>query len=168
LRGWPLIAYALEAATATGLEVAVMAKRHTSLPHLEARVVHEPDEPSHPLCGILAALRTASGPVVALGCDMPFVTPALLSRLAGSPEPLTLPRTHGQLHPLVARYTPELAPALEASMMRGEPLQRAVRSLEPQVLDWEELAKLGDPDRLLFNVNTPSDVEQAERLLAKA
>jgi molybdopterin-guanine dinucleotide biosynthesis protein A len=68
----------------------------------------------------------------------------------------------------VARYTPELAPALEASMMRGEPLQRAVRSLEPQVLDWEELAKLGDPDRLLFNVNTPSDVEQAERLLAKA
>lgn len=167
LCGRPLIAYGLEAARSTGLEVAVVAKRRTVLPVLDARIVYEADEPQHPICGILAALRATGGPVVALASDMPFVTPALLSRLATAPERLALPRLDGELHPHVARYAPELAPWLEGSMARDEPLQRAVRALQPRLVDERELSHLGDPGRLLFNINTPADLERARRLLAE-
>jgi GTP:adenosylcobinamide-phosphate guanylyltransferase len=40
-----------------------------------------------------------------------------------------------------------------------------VASLDPYVLEEEELAAFGDPERLLFNVNTPADLARAEELV---
>ena len=55
--GTPLIeGPPLRAMLAAGLDAVVLAKPGTELPPLEAAVWTEPEEPSHPLTGIVAAV----------------------------------------------------------------------------------------------------------------
>ena len=176
LAGRPLISYPLGALAGAGLGAFVVAKPGSDLrgrpllPMARQRttafeaveVVVEPEEPTHPLAGIVAALRHAAAPLVVIGCDFPFVPPALLRALADAPEPLVVPAPGGELQPLVARWTPALLPALEAALDREEPLRRTVAALSPRLLDDAEFAPFGDPARVFFNVNTPTDLRAAE------
>lgn len=169
LAGRPLIERPLAAArsVAEDVEIVVVAKPETALPPLGARVLLEPQRPAHPLRGIVTALREAGErPVVVLACDMPFVAPELLATLASLPEPLAMPSAGGRLHPLLARYERSLLLELEPSLGDGRPLQETVAALGPRELGEEELARFGDPQRLLFNVNTPADLELAGRMIA--
>ncbi len=126
-------------------------------------VVTEPEEPRHPLAGIVAALRHAGEPLVVVGCDFPFAPPALLRALADAPEPLVVPAPGGGPQPLMARWAPELLPRVEAALAREEPLRRTVAGLSPRLLGDAELARFGDPARAFFNVNTPEDLRAAEQ-----
>ncbi|MFL5897901.1 MAG: molybdenum cofactor guanylyltransferase [Solirubrobacterales bacterium] len=188
LGGRALISYPLAAIEAAGLEAVVCAKPGQELPPLlgssvgpgsteepsnEVPVLEEPARPRHPLCGVVAALRVgegAEGPraptaVVAIACDMPFVSPDLVAHLAAAEDPLVVPSVGGRLHPLLGRYEPCLLPRLETALEREEPLTRTVESLDPRLLTEDDLSRFGDPRRLLFNVNDPDDVRQAEALL---
>ena len=167
LAGRPLIERPLRALDAAGLETVVVAKPGSELPALEAPVWEEPDDPVHPLCGVLRALEGAGArPVLAVACDMPFLVPALLRRLAEAEARLVVPEAGGRMHPLLARYSPELAGPLRAALRRRAALHEAVRALRPQVLGEDALRRFGDPERLLFNVNDRADLARAERLLA--
>ncbi|MGN6217642.1 MAG: molybdenum cofactor guanylyltransferase [Solirubrobacterales bacterium] len=182
LGGRPLCSYPLAAVEAAGLDPVLCVKAgeepppsrgsfvrlyRTKEPRNGVAVLEEPDEPRHPLCGIVAALWAGEGrPVVAVACDLPFVAPALLECLAAAPEPLVVPAVEGHPQPLLARYEASLLPALEAALEREEPLTRTVESLRPRLLGEDELARFGDPRRLLFNVNDRADLRQAESLLA--
>ena len=183
LAGRPLIAYPLAALAAAGLGAIVVAKRTSVLPaslaevvaesgeptHLPPlEVVTEPDRPTHPLAGIVAALRHADRPLVVLGCDFPFVPPALLRELADAPEPLVVPAPGGEPQPLVARWSPDLLPRLEAALAREEPLRRTVAGLAPRLLDEAELARFGEPERIFFNVNSDADRRAAERAISSS
>jgi molybdenum cofactor guanylyltransferase len=163
LAGRPLIDYPLAAIAAAGLEAVVCAKPGEELPP-SVPVLEEPVEPRHPLCGIVAALRLGR-PVVAVACDLPFVVPGLIELLAGAGEPLVVPTLEGRPQPLPARYEPGLLVQLEAALAREEPLARTVEALGPRLLAEDELARFGDPARLLFNVNDPDDLRRAEELL---
>jgi molybdopterin-guanine dinucleotide biosynthesis protein A len=166
LGGRPLASYPLDAMAAAGLEAVVCAKPGEELPALAAPVLVEPAEPRHPLCGVLAALEAGKGrAVVVAACDLPFVPPPLLAFLAGAREPLVVPAVGGRLHPLLARYDPALLPDLEAALEREEPLTRTVERLRPRLLAEDELARFGDPGRILFNVNDRDDLRRAEALL---
>ncbi len=165
LGGRPLIEYPLAALAAAGIEAVVVAKRGSELPPLEAPVWIEPAEPRHPLSGILAALRGSGRPVLAVGCDMPFLSPELLSWLAVLPGRLVVPSAGGRLQPLLARYDPSLTPALARALARREPLRRALAELDRRAVSDEEVARFGPPQRLLFNVNSPEDLVVAERML---
>jgi molybdopterin-guanine dinucleotide biosynthesis protein A len=81
LAGKPLISYPVAAAKAAGLDVVVVAKRSTNLPRLTTQLLLEPDEPTHPLLGIITALERYPA-IIALPCDMPFVEPTALTALA--------------------------------------------------------------------------------------
>jgi molybdopterin-guanine dinucleotide biosynthesis protein A len=169
LGGWPLIAYPLEASAAAGLETMVVAKPGEELPALEVPVLEEPAEPRHPLVGIVAALRAGEGrPVVVVACDLPFVSAGLIRLLADTAERLVVPTLDGRLQPLLGRYEPNLLTDLEAALEREEPLTRTVESLNPHLLGEDELARFGDPRRLLFNVNDRDDLREAEALLSQA
>jgi molybdopterin-guanine dinucleotide biosynthesis protein A len=164
LGGRPLISYPLAAIAAAGLDAVVLTKPGEGLPALDVPVLVEPAEPRHPLCGIVAALRMGR-PIVAVACDLPFVAPGLIELLAEAREPLVVPTLGGRPQPLLARYEPGLLPQLEAALEREEPLTRTVESLGPRLLAEDELARFGDPRRLLFNVNDPDDLREAEALL---
>ena len=169
LAGRPLISYPLAAVERAGLEPLVVAKRDSDLPPLGCTVLREPDLPRHPLCGIVAALVHAGPrPLVAIGCDMPFATAALLAWLASIPEPLAVPVVGGEPQPLLARYDGSLLPALEAALAREEPLRRTIESLRPMAIPEADLARFGEPRRLCLNVNTRAEAERAERLLDPA
>lgn len=128
-------------------------------------VLLEPAEPTHPLAGIVAALRQTGRPLVVIGCDFPFVPPALLRALADAPEPLVVPAPGGEPQPLVARWSPALLPALEEALAREEPLRYTVAALSPRLLADADLAPFGDLARVFFNVNTPADLDAASQLL---
>lgn len=163
LGGSPLASYPLAAIEAAGLEAVVVMKPGEEPPPA-VRVLEEPAEPRHPLCGIVAALRLGR-PIVAVACDLPFVAPGLIEMLAAAPEPLVVPTLDSRPQPLLARYEPTLLPQLEAALEREEPLTRTVAALGPRLVAEDDLARFGDPQRLFFNVNDPDDLEQAEALL---
>lgn len=166
LAGRPLVEHVLGAVEAAGLEPVVVAKRDSSLPALSCRTLREPPVPVHPACGIVAALRESDGRgIVVVGCDMPFVSADLLAWLAATAEPLVLPELEGGLEPFPGRYDAALLPALEAALAAGEPLRRALARLSPRRVSAAELARFGPPERLVFNVNTPTDLARAAAML---
>jgi molybdopterin-guanine dinucleotide biosynthesis protein A len=169
LAGRPLISYPLQAGREAGLETFVVAKRDTSLPSLEQQIVSEPDEPAHPLRGMLSGLdfATARSPapaVLFVGCDMPFLTADLLRSLAAL-DGAVLAEVGGRLQPLPARCEPrhraELSRALDARLS----LRAALGALAPRVLAAAELSRFGVPERLFASVNTRSELAAAERAL---
>ena len=169
LAGKPLISYPIAAIAAAGMEPVVVAKPDSELPPLSCRTVREPEAARHPLAGIVAALRHAADrPLIAVACDMPFLAPALLAHLAAAAEPLALPEMDDELHPFPGRYEASLLPSLEEALAAGEPLRRSLGRLEPRRLGATELGRFGSPERLLFNVNTPADLERARRLLPRS
>jgi molybdopterin-guanine dinucleotide biosynthesis protein A len=170
LGGRPLIEYPLGALREAGFETVVVAKRETELPPLDVAVWLEPDEPSHPLLGVTTALARAGRPLLVCGCDLPFVTAALARRLAETPrqsarERIVVPSTGSRLHPLFGRYDPAFLDELSVALAACRSMREAITALDPLLLEAEELARFGDPARLLFNVNTPEDLSRAEQLL---
>ena len=175
LCGKALIEYPLAAARAAAAlsgshgsrshQVVVVAKSETPLPELGVRLVEEPSGQFHPLLGIVTALREADGPVVVVGCDMPFVNGQLLAWIASLPDTVAVPRVSGRLHPLLARYGPELLEPLERALVAEVSLHERVAAHAPREIRELELKRFGDPRRLLFNVNTPSDLRAAEKVL---
>jgi molybdopterin-guanine dinucleotide biosynthesis protein A len=172
LGGRPLIAHVLAAAREAAIEAVVVAKPGAELPILGEHVIEEPDEPRHPLCGILAALDYASErapdcAVVALACDMPFVPSALLRRLAALDGPVVL-ELDGAMQPLPARCTQAQRPELREALAHERSLRSALAAGSPRILGEGDLAEFGDPARLLFGVNSREDLASAEALLAES
>lgn len=166
LGGRPLIDYPLAALAAAGVEAVVVAKSPSDLPPLEVSVWIEPSEPTHPLSGILTAIRRSRRRVLAVGCDMPFLSWGLLSWLTHLPGRLVVAGAGGRLQPLLACYDPSLEPTLAQALARGDPLHRALADLDRRLVTEDEIARFGPPRRLLFNVNTPEELSLAERMLS--
>jgi molybdopterin-guanine dinucleotide biosynthesis protein A len=152
LGGRPLIAWPLAAAAEAGLEAVVVAKPGSELPPLDVPVWEEPEAPAHPLTGLVAALERAGGPIVALACDMPFVTAALISRLAAA-QGVVAPR--GEAFP--ARYEPSALALLRAGLER----EAAVR----EVLAALGAATFAAPEEALVGINDPEALARAEAAL---
>ena len=164
LAGRPLISYPLSAAEAAGLDPFVIAKPQSPLPELDFEVVHEPERPSHPLAGALAALRAVKNPVVLLGCDMPFLTGELLAWL-GDQEPPAVAVVDGRLQPLLGIYGQSAEPSFTEALAAEAPFREAVDRLGPRRLGDDELRRFGHPARLAFSVDSPDDLALASRLL---
>jgi molybdopterin-guanine dinucleotide biosynthesis protein A len=158
LAGRPMIAHPIAAARAAGLEPFVVVKRASPLPDIDCPLVAEPDDPRHPLVGIVAALGHTGAPVVAIACDTPLVPPGLLGALAAVRAPFAMP-THPRPQPLVARYSPALLPRLRAALARGDSLTSTAADLGGVRLGEEALREFGDPDDYFANVNEPADAD---------
>ncbi len=151
LGGRPLIQRPLDAARAAGLDAVVVAKRGTVLPDVATWI--EPDEPTHPLLGLVTALEHG-GPIVAVACDQPWVTPQLLRALADHDRPAIAV----EREPFPGRYEPSQLPTLRAALAEEASLRRTLAQLAPVVL--------GAPPGLVASVNTPEDLAAAEQELA--
>ena len=164
LAGRPLVGYALEAFSGAGLRPAIAAKAETHLPELDAdvEVWRDSADVAHPLAGVVEAVRRVEdGAVVVCPCDLPFVPADLLGWLASLDEPLAVVASQ----PLLGRYAGGLAPALGEALAVGRSVQATVAALGARMIRNEEVARFGDPELLLANVNTRADLELAERLI---
>ena len=168
LAGRPMVSRVVSTVGSAGLEPVVVAKPDSPLPPLDCRVLSEPSEPRHPLTGIVTALRASAGRgVVAIACDMPLVPSRLLRSLAERDAPTVVCERDGRLEPLLGRYSPASLAALDEALERGAAVRDAVAALDPEVVGEEEIARFGDPELILFNVNSPDDLRIAERLLGR-
>ncbi len=159
LAGQPLILRPVAAMRAVLTDVAVVAKPDTALPDLAGIPVwSEPAEPSHPLVGIVHALRLAGGrAVLVCAADLPFVTPATLRALAAADAGgarAVIAAVDGVTQPLLGRYEPGCMAQLETAIEGRVAMRAVVAALgaRPFELDAREL----------FNVNTPEDLRRAE------
>jgi molybdopterin-guanine dinucleotide biosynthesis protein A len=158
--GRPLFAYPAAALAEVCERVAVVCKRDTVLPVLaEVERWDEPDEPRHPLVGIVHALVTADAPVLVCAADMPFVTAdACRTLLSGAGASVAVVATaEGVLQPTFGLYAPAALEALRAGLEQEAPLTRTVEALEP--------ARVALPAALVRSVNTPEDLAEAEAML---
>jgi molybdopterin-guanine dinucleotide biosynthesis protein A len=160
----PLISYPLEAMWRALGNVTIVAKADTELPSVPGAAVWvEPQEPRHPLTGIVHAISLADGrPVVVCASDMPLVTAELIGRIARADPrgaPAVLASCEGELQPLLGCYQRSaLAPLTAAAHDSGIRLREAVAALNPARYEVE------DPD-LLFNVNSPDELLQAAAMI---
>jgi molybdopterin-guanine dinucleotide biosynthesis protein A len=119
------------------------------------------------LGGIYTAIvRSPCDRTLVAACHMPFVSAALLRRLAAEHADVVIPRTVRGYEPLCAIYTRACAPDIRARLDRGDlrapalPTGLRVAELGPEIL------LMDDPDGLLFsNVNTPHDYERAKGVI---
>lgn len=141
-----------------------MAKRDTALPPLGSSVTVwvEPDEPRHPLCGIVHALRLAAGrPVLVVATDMPLLAEATLREITGTSldgAKAVVPIVDGRLQPLCALYTR----AALAGLADFDPAVRTADAV--RALGVVELAT--EHPESFFNVNGPEDIVMASALRA--
>jgi molybdenum cofactor guanylyltransferase len=158
LAGRPLISYPLRAAQEAGLEAVVVAKSTTKLPLLDVPLLREPDEPTHPLLGIITALELYPA-IIAIPCDMPLVEPRALVALAEMDEDIA---TLWPAQPFPSLYRrlvlPQLRQALEANQsMRAT---QAQSSLAPAAVSSTDSATQ-------ISVNTSADLACAEALMSQ-
>jgi molybdopterin-guanine dinucleotide biosynthesis protein A len=125
-----------------------------------------------PLAGVLGALRAMRHQhCLVVGCDMPFVTPAVVAALAREPRDyrvLAYPGP-GDLEPLLAVYSRDceqvLTEMLEAGALRA---RDALHRLGARGLA-SEVVRLVDPQGLAaVNVNSPHEVAIARRAFRSA
>ena len=115
------------------------------------------------LGGIYTAVVEAPAPVVCVAWDMPFVSEALLRRLAGGllEHDAYLPQSDGRrgVEPLCAAYGPACREAIAHSLDQGDLRAIAFHArIGVGILPLSEVGRFGDPELLFFNVNTADDL----------
>lgn len=152
LDGRPLAAHVATVLGEVCDRVAIVCKPDTALPELPGiERWNEPEEPRHPLTGIVHALEHADGPVLVCATDMPWVTAdacrSLLDAAPGSPAAVAV--ADGETCPVFAVYAPEALGTLRAAA-QDAPLRETVEALEP--------ARVALPPALVRSVNAPGDL----------
>lgn len=171
LAGKPLIEHVLARVHGLGDELLITTNRGADFAYLGLRTVSDPQPAAGTLAGIHTALHAARGDrVLVLACDMPLVNRALLDHLVSlaADADVVIPYHNGWFEPLHAVYARQsCSRAIASAIAAGE---RRIISFFPQVhvLRVEEATlQQYDPQGLsFFNINTPTDLARAERLLA--
>lgn len=122
-----------------------------------------------PLAGIEAGLAAAKYDHVFVAAgDMPFLPQGLveylLERLDRGNFVAVIPHHAGRSHPLCGAYARAVLPRVRDALDGGA---RAVHEFLEEAGGVEyvggELLRIGDPDLMLMNVNSPRDLERARR-----
>jgi molybdopterin-guanine dinucleotide biosynthesis protein A len=130
------------------------------------------------LGGILTGLQWARedghAGILAVACDMPFLSPPLLAALLdiasageGRPPDVVLPegRNRRGVEPLCAWYGTRCIEAIEARLDAGDRRMIAFHDdVRVERVPLDRVRRFGDPDTLFLNVNTPADRDRAEAL----
>lgn len=137
----------------------VFAVQRAGAEHLRIPTIFEdPHAQDGAVFGIVAALRHAREACFVLAVDYPLVTTDVLRALrdrAGVAE------WNGRPQPLCAVWTPDFLPRLEARIAAGA-LDLHTLGRQDMIPETELRTRFGGEP--LMNVNTPAELEEAERL----
>ncbi len=169
--GVPMIVRVGNALGGIVADLVVVADDHRRAGGLPARIARDAVVDAGPVAGLAAGLRAAEHELcVVVACDLPFLQPRLLRYLvdlaASDGADATVPRSGGRPQPLHAVYRRSCLPAVEDALDRSALQMSALldrlhtRYVEPEA--WMPFDPLGIS---LRNVNTPQELEEAERTL---
>lgn len=127
-----------------------------------------------PLAGVLAGMEWAANAgarhIVTVAGDTPFFPGDLVARfvaaVAGQPEAVAVAASNGRRHPTFALWPVDLASDLRNALVdRNERRVAAFIDRHPHVeVDFPLQEAAGMAYDPFFNVNTPQDLQEAERL----
>jgi len=126
------------------------------------------------LGGLYTGLKHAKTPYVfVVACDMPFLNPATVRYVveAKGDYDVIMAELQNGLHPMHALYHRQCLPVMEALIkVRDLKIQRlaADRALRVHLITQAELEAIDPHGRSFYNVNTPSDLEAARLIQARA
>jgi len=114
--------------------------------------------------GVHAALAAARSEwVVAVACDMPFVTAKVVEVLLSERAPdvdVVAFQAGGRLQPLLAAYRAALHPAWGRALATDPPLRLLVGKFRARLLPGERLQRVDPGLRSLESINEPKDLER--------
>jgi molybdopterin-guanine dinucleotide biosynthesis protein A len=174
----PLLQEIVQLAQTCTSEVAVVAgaQKYVDLVG-EFEIIEDRWPGEGPLGGIITALqhtaatnRSAEWNLI-LSCDMPFLTAEWLQFLVdharGSDKEIQviLPHSAHGPEPLCACYRTSAAAPLKNVFDRGvRKVTQALKEVRTEVLDESAWKRFDSAGRLFWNMNTPADFEEAQRL----
>ena len=170
LEGRPVLAWVLAAVAAAADDVVICANDADTYAPFGHRVVRDPIPGKGAMGGVYAAVCAAAGrPAIVVGCDLPFITGAVLRSLAarrGAADVIVARSARG-LEPLCAVYGPGCGPILAGMLAADELALRDLIARVPHVA----LAADDFPAGILtpwtfHNLNTPAEYEAAGRAAA--
>ena len=122
---------------------------------------------SGPLAGLVAGLAQAGTPwVFTVACDMPFVTEAVVTRLASyrSGQQAVVPVIAGYAQPLAACYAKSALEVMRETLAEGDRSLRSVlQKLDVRYVSEAELRDADPQLRSFFDLDTPQDFEAAKK-----
>ncbi|HUZ01064.1 MAG TPA: molybdenum cofactor guanylyltransferase [Thermomicrobiaceae bacterium] len=174
LRGRALLDHVLERVSGLGDDLFVVATDRPDYARLGVRVVPDLLAGRGALGGIHTAISTARHPYcLVVACDMPFLSPELLTYMAALPRDFDVlvptldasrsnqggSQTFETLH---AIYGSTCLPAIERRLARGDlKVVDLLRDVRCRTIP-ESTIRRHDPELLSFvNANTPTDLDQA-------
>lgn len=173
LGGTTLLERAVDRVRRAGGEPVVVGPPRSRLPLPGVRRLDEAADGSlreGPLAALRFGLRATGAPfALALACDLPLLTEALLRRLAAEAPAweAVVPRAGGELQVLCAAWGRGCLPAMDAGLAAGErALHPVLGRLRTRYLEEAELAACGGAGMFL-NVNTPEDLARAAAVLER-
>jgi molybdopterin-guanine dinucleotide biosynthesis protein A len=127
-----------------------------------------------PLGGIITALEHSAGVEggaewnLIVGCDMPFLTrdwlTFLIERASQTSVDVLLPKSAHGPEPLCACYRTDAAPVLRNVFDQGiRKVTQALTHVQTELLDEAQWKRFDSAGRLLWNMNTAADYENACR-----
>lgn len=177
--GEPLIERVLGSLAQVAGELVVTTSRPDELAYLEEctfdglrpRVMMDTDGPAGAMRGIASSLTAARLPLVAIvACDMPFVSPELISTLAErvekGPLDVCVPREERGIEPLCAVWRREACAPVACELLTSD--RQRIRCLIDRVnadyLDEPQIIEAAGSLLCFENVNTPEEFAAAELL----
>ena len=121
-----------------------------------------------PLAGLVAGLAQVETTwMFAVACDMPFIQPAVITRMAElcGEQQAVVPMIDGHPQPLFAFYAKQALPVMRDASVSGEKRVRAVlKQLDVRYVSEVELRDHDPQFRSFFDVDTPQDLKAAQEL----
>ena len=122
-----------------------------------------------PLMGLYSGLLACPTPfALAVACDAPFLSPALLDALIARRQPsvMTLPETEHGPQPMPGVYPTALAPSIASLLEGGRAAMRDLVASGPvELLSAEDVRALDPEGRSFKDLDTPEDLAAAQAML---
>jgi molybdopterin-guanine dinucleotide biosynthesis protein A len=170
VEGRTLLQRAVDAVAQVVEEVVLVGAPGRPLPEVEVslplRRVEDPVEGEGPLAGIAAGLAAIEAPVtLVVGCDMPWLRPALLELLLARVEAgarLVVPMHDGRPEGLCSAWRADALEVVRAHFEAGDRRVMSVAAdLEAVRVDPGDYATADADGRSFRNLNTPDDLARA-------
>ena len=171
LGGRALIEHVVAALEPLVTRVIVVTNDPDAMAFLALPTVPDAEPGRGPLMGLYSGLLASeTHHALAVACDAPFLSPALLEALIARrrPDALTLPETENGPQPMPGVYPTALAPTIASLLDTGRAALRDLAASAPvELLTTEEVRTLDPEGRTFMDLDTPEDLAAAEALLQR-
>lgn len=169
LKGKRLIDRALEQARQWSNRIAIAVRDEAQVQPIDGKLIRDEPDVEGPLGGLIAALRFAREDrcefVATIPSDMPFLPPDLMERLAHHIDDrgCALASSGGHVHPVCGLWQTSALEHVAAYVASG---RRSLKGFA-EAIGWADAQWPIEPSDPFLNVNTPEDLAEAERWLAR-